>query len=440
MKIVHLSTRDITGGAARGAYRLHRGLRSLDVDSTMFVLQRKSDDPTVVRFKRPHDPIRRLRRNRRRDQIKRSFESYRASRPEGLEPFSDDRSHFASSVLRQLPVCSVINLHWIANFIDYQDLRAFIRKKVDVVWTLHDMNPFTGGCHYDEGCGRWSEICGACPQLSSTDPKDLSYTVWQRKRTIFDKIELGRLHIVAPSRWLAREVQRSSLLGKFPVSVIPYGLDTNDFAPRPQQAARAELGGIPANARAILFISDSLTTRRKGMHILAKVLHDLARVPDLFLLFLGGDAPKMDIPIPNLHLDYIKNDQQLAVVYSAADVLVLPSIQDNLPNTALESLACGTPIVAFAVGGLPDIVRQGFNGLLVPPGDVAGLATAIKELLLTPEKRQEMAENSRRLAVGEYSLEVQARRYIELYNQLGANAAPERPPLSSDGYLGRPPC
>jgi glycosyltransferase involved in cell wall biosynthesis len=414
MKIIHLSTRDIGGGAARAAYRLHRGLRSLGTDSSMLVLQRRSDDPTVVRFKRPQDPISRFKRNRRREQIKQSFESYRTVRSGGLELFSDDRTHFESSVLRQLSACGVIHLHWIASFIDYKALRAVVRRNAAVVWTLHDMNPFTGGCHYDNGCGRWSEGCGACPELVSTDPNDLSSQIWQRKREIFARIKPGRLHLVTPSRWLAGEVKRSSLLGKFSVSVIPYGLDTDVFTPQQRCTAR-EMLGVPTNAHTVLFVSDSLSNRRKGMDLLTKVLFDLRPLPNLFFLSLGSNAPKMDIPIPNLHLDYIKNDQQLARVYSAADVLVLPSIQDNLPNTALESLACGTPIIGFAVGGLPDIVRHRVNGLLVPAGDIAALVTAINELLLSTEKRQEMSSHCRRLAVQEYSLEVQARRYLELY-------------------------
>jgi glycosyltransferase involved in cell wall biosynthesis len=420
MRVLHLSTRDISGGAARAAYRLHRGLRFLGVQSSMFVLQRRSDDPTVIRFKRPKDPIRRLRRDLRRERIKRSFESYRTSRPGGLEPFSDDRTHFGSNVLRQLSPCSVIHLHWIAGFIDYQALRTVIRRKAAVVWTFHDMNPFTGGCHYDDGCGRWRESCGACPQLGSTDPEDLSYKIWQRKREIFSRIDPGHLSLVAPSRWLAGEVKRSSLLGKFSVSVIPYGLDTDVFTPQQQCIARDVLG-VPANARTILFVSDSLSTRRKGMDILTRALREMLPAQNLFFLSLGSDAPQMDIPIPHLHLDYVKNDQQLALVYSAADVLVLPSVQDNLPNTALESLACGTPIIGFAVGGLPDIVRHGVNGLLVPAGDLVALVAAIKELLIAPARYREMSSSCRRVAVEEYSLEIQARRYIELYNQLAPN-------------------
>jgi glycosyltransferase involved in cell wall biosynthesis len=417
MRVFHLSTSDINGGAARAAYRLHVGLRSLGVDSNMFVSHRKSNDPTVVLFKRPKNPISRLRKDLRQRGIKRSVAPYRKTRPAGLEPFSDDRTRFGNGVFRQIAPYSIIHLHWIATFVDYRTIRAATRKSLAMVWTLHDMNPFTGGCHYDDGCGRWKQSCGSCPQLGSSDSKDLSYKIWQRKRAIFDRIAPHSLQLVTPSRWLAEKVIHSSLLGKYSVNVIPYGLDTDQFTPQPRLAARAELG-IPAKARTILFVSDSLSTRRKGMHLLTKALVALRSLSDVLFVTLGSDAPQIGLPVPSLHLNYVRNDQQLAAAYSAADVLVLPSIQDNLPNTALESLACGTPIIGFRIGGLPDVVRHGATGLLVPPGDVIAFGAAMKELLLDTERRHEMSINCRAVAAEEYSLEVQARRYLELYNQL----------------------
>jgi glycosyltransferase involved in cell wall biosynthesis len=417
VNVVHLSTRDISGGAARAAYRLHVGLRGIGLDSKMLVAHRDSDDPTVVLFKRPKNPVSRFVKDLRRNRIKRSAKPYRTTRPIGLEPFSDDRTRFGWSVSGQIPPRTILHLHWIATFVDYRAIRAASGKTLGIVWTLHDMNPFTGGCHYDDGCGRWQQECGSCPQLGSNDPSDLSYQVWQRKHAVFEKIKPDNVRLVAPSHWLAQQVMRSSLLQKYSVNVIPYGLDTDRFAPHPKTSARAHFG-IPANARAVLFVSDSLSTRRKGMHLLTDILADMCSVPDFLFVLLGSDPPKTDPRVPTLNLNYIRSDQELAAAYSAADVLILPSIEDNLPNTALESLACGTPIIGFRAGGVPDVVRHGVNGLLVPLGDVAGFATAMKNLLLKAERRREMSVNCRHLAVEEYSLEVQARRYLKVYKEL----------------------
>jgi glycosyltransferase involved in cell wall biosynthesis len=225
---------------------------------------------------------------------------------------------------------------------------------------------------------------------------------------------------VAISRWMAATVQGSSLLGGCPVTVIPLGLDVDDFAPRDRCLARDVLG-VPREARVILFAADSVENRRKGFKLLAKALVGLDRLPHLFLLSLGRGKPALDTPFPHLHLGYISNDRLLSLVYSAADVFVCPSLQENFAQTALEALACGIPVVGFAIGGLPDMVRHGVTGLLVSPQDVVALRAAIVDLLQDVAKRTEMSAHCRRIAVEEYSLEIQARHYIELYQQLVAN-------------------
>jgi glycosyltransferase involved in cell wall biosynthesis len=414
VKIVHLSTSDVSGGAARAAYRLHTGLRRLGHDSCMFVARRHSSDPTVTAFVPSPRLYNRLCRRLRWEQITRSFGQYRIPRPDGHEAFSNDRTQHGATLVRQLPPCDVVNLHWIAGFVDYQTFFTAVPQHTPVVWTLHDMNPFTGGCHYDDGCNRYTMGCGSCPQLGSNNAADLSHRIWQRKRKIFAQIERGRLHIVTPSHWMAATVQRSVLLGGRPVTVIPLGLDTDDFAPRPRCLARNILG-VPQHARVILFVAESMELRRKGFALLAKALAGLADLTNLFVISVGRRKPAIDTQFPHLHLGHISNDRLLSLVYSAADILVCPALQENLAQTALEALACGTPIVGFAVGGFPDMVRQGVTGLLVPPQDVVALRAAIADLLQDVSRRAEMAANCRRIAVEEYSLEVQARRYIELY-------------------------
>lgn len=417
MKILHLSTTDIRGGAARAAYRLHYGLCRQDYDSSMFVAQRGSDDPSVASYVPPTDLPNGLCRVLRRGLIWRDFRRYESTRASCHDCFNDSRSEYGVALLQQLPSSDLINLHWIAGFVDYGSFFARVPGHIPIVWTFHDMNPFTGGCHYDEGCGRFVERCGRCPQLGSKNLHDLSRQIWRRKRNIFQQIEPDRLHIVTPSLWLAEEAKRSSLLGRFSSSVIPYGLDTDTFSPRDPSIARAVLE-LPQSAKVVLYVAGSTDNQRKGFVFLTEALSELSELPNLFLVSLGGGKPALNSHINHLHLGYAENDRLLSFVYSAADVFVISSVQDNFPNTVLEALACGTPVVGFSVGGIPEMVRSGVTGLLAPPGDERALAEAISQLLENEAARAEMSANCRRIATEEYSLEIQANRYIKLYEAL----------------------
>ena len=383
----------------------------------MFVANRYSDDPAVAAFEPPLDCISRLGRILRKELIWRKFVRYQTTRPDGCDSFSDDRSEYGATLLKQLPSSDLINLHWVANFLDYQSFFSQLPRDVSVVWTLHDMNPFTGGCHYNGGCSRYTQGCGACPQLGSHMLKDLTHKIWQRKRKAFAKLVSDRLHIVTPSVWLAEEAKRGPLLGRFPISTIPYGVNTKVFSPQDPSIARAALD-LPRNAKVVLFIAVSTVKRRKGFVYLAEALSGLKKIPNLLVVSLGHGKPTIYSDIAHLHLGHIDNERLLSLVYSSAEVFAIPSLEDNLPNCVLESMSCGAPVVGFNVGGIPDMVRQGDTGLLVPPQDASALRAAIAELLQNPAKRTEMAENCRRIATEEYSLEVQAQRYVDLYETI----------------------
>lgn len=411
------------GGAARSAFRIHQGLARLGHDSSMFVLGAESKGAAVKVFVPPAGLKSRIQRRIRRRRIDSAFARYQASRPPGLEPFHDCRSAHGAEILKQLPDCDVVHLHWIAGFVDFAAFFSGVAPSVPIVWTLHDMNPFTGGCHYDLGCGRFVEKCGTCPQLGSRDPGDLSRRIWETKRAAFARIAPSRLHIVTPSQWLAREVERSSLWQRFPLSVIPYGLDLEIFAPRNRAHAR-EILGLPVEAKVILFLADGLGNRRKGFALLVKALSGLKAADDLMLLSVGNGVADSTVNVPWVHLGSLSQDRILSAVYSAADLFVIPSLQDNLPNTVLESMACGTPVVGFAVGGIPDMVRPGVSGALIEPENVAGLRAGIQDLLRDPDQLGRMGVNCRRIVEEEYSLELQARRYEALYTKLLAGATP----------------
>jgi glycosyltransferase involved in cell wall biosynthesis len=338
-------------------------------------------------------------------------------RPAGSTLFSDDRSQHSADVLRQLPETDILNLHWVALFIDYLDYLRKLPPRLPVVWTLHDMNAFTGGCHYDETCGKFHQECGACPQLGSSNPRDLSSQIWQRKREAFSGRGRQNLQIVAPSRWLADETKRSTLLSDCPIRVIPYGIDTESFQPRDRRVAR-EKHGIPLEAKTILFVADSTSERRKGLGVLLEALKGLENSEEYFFVIIGGGLSNEGLGSRFKTIKFLDDEAALSYVYSAADVFVIPSLQDNLPNTTLEALACGIPTIGSNAGGIPEVIRDGQTGLVVRAGDPTALRQAIVCLLGEPERRASMAMESRRLALQEYSLDIQARRYQSLYQEV----------------------
>jgi glycosyltransferase involved in cell wall biosynthesis len=378
----------------------------------------------------------RARRRMRRWRLQRSLARYRPLLDSGFEMFSDDRSEHGGDVLAQIPPADVVHLHWVAGMFDVEAFFPSVPARVPVVWTIHDMNPFTGGCHYDLGCGRYVDGCGRCPALGSGRLRDLSRAILRRKVRALQGVDPARLHVVTPSRWLHGEAVRARpTLGRFSMSVIPYGLDLETFAPRDRMAAR-ELLGLPPDASIVLFVADFVDNSRKGFALMAEALRDLEKIDRLLVVSAGHGVPGLADGVPHTHLGFVGNDRLLSLVYSAADLLVLASLQDNLPNTALESLACGTPVVGFAVGGVPDVVRDGVTGFLAAPLDVGGLRAAIVEGLQDPARRALMGAAGRQVAIEQYGLSLQTERYLQLYAAVRGEARvrsaaptpPRRPP------------
>ncbi len=434
MRIVHVNTED-SGGAARAVSRLNGGVRGRGHDSALFVAVRCGDDPAVAALRPAAGLALRARRRVRRGRIRRAFASYAGSRKPGLPPFSDDRSPWGADLESQLPPADVVTLHWVAGFVDYEAFFSPGARRGAVVWTLHDMNPFTGGCHYDLGCGRYAAGCGACPQLGSSDASDLSRKIFERKKAALGCVAREGLHVVAPSRWLAGLARQSALLRGFAVSVIPNGLDTDAFAPRDRRLARDVLG-IPQGARVLLYVGGSTAQVHKGFSILSEALRGAAGVDGLVFASVGPDIPDIGLPAPHVRLRAIDRDRWLSLAYSAADFSVVPSIQDNFTNTVLESLACGTPVVAFDAGGIPEMVRPGVTGFLAPAGRADALRDAAIAALNAPGQWARLREECRRVAVEEYAAGVQARRYAELYAELagpgdGARRTPAGGPVEA---------
>ena len=382
----------------------------------MMVDRKRGSGEGVVAFRRPEGLWGRSRLKRRKRKVRSAVDSYRESRPHGYEPFNPDESPYGAAPFEQLPQCDVLNLHWVARFIDVAELVAWMPAEVPVVWTLHDMHLLTGGCHYNDGCRRFESGCGACPQLGSTDANDLSARTWTSKRDALADLRPGSMEIVTPSRWLATEVRKSGVIPEgFGVRVIPYGLDTEGFAPVDRAHWRRRFD-VPDNARVVLFVAQSVENRRKGFGLLAEALGSLEDVDGLFLVSVGKGEPAIEGAIPSRHLGEIRSDEEMAGVYGLADVFCVPSVQDNLPATVLESLACGTPVAGFAVGGIPDMVRPSETGELAEESSGEALAAAIRRVL--ENGSSSLRDRCRATAVREYALDVQAARYQALYEEL----------------------
>jgi glycosyltransferase involved in cell wall biosynthesis len=381
----------------------------------MFVKNKGSEDETVDEWKPNGSILDGLKDRAKRRWLNHRFRKYQETRPDGLEIFSQARTIHGHRVVDSIPDADVYNLHWINGFID--PLPFFRATDQPIVWTLHDMNPFTGGCHYNGGCRRFEDCCGKCPQLGSNREKDLSRSVWTRKREAYrHALDTGRLHIIAPSEWLAQEAKRSALLADAPMHVIPNGLNSHTFHPRETQGARRALE-IPREHRIVLFVAQSAQNHRKGFDLLSDALA-LLDADDVTLLSIGGNEPDLGTALPHTHLGTIESDLLLSVFYSLADLFVIPSRQDNLPNTVLESMACGTPVVGFDTGGIPDMVRPGETGWLAETGNVRELRQSIEQALRDDDARRRMGRRCREIVETEYTLDTQARRYRTLYRKL----------------------
>ena len=429
--VVQISTTESAGGAALAAHRLHDALNGHtgDVRSTMFVGMAQENGSGVVEFNpaapAPRGVGRLIFRSGRRLQ--------RRVRAVDGPLFSQDWTVFGRLPARRMPAADVHHLHWTADLVDFRMLAPLARRG-PVVWTLHDMNPFTGGCHYDAGCGRFVAACGDCPVLMQPSADDASARVLRRKTRALASIPDDGITVVCPSEWLAGEARRSAVFGRFEARVIPNGIDLETFRPLENRAdVRRRLGLEPAD-RAVLFVAEIIDDTRKGRRELERTLADVAaRLPNLRVLTLGqGDTTGMTGPAFR-HLGKLSDPDAIRDAYAAADLFVIPSLQDNFPNTVIESLACGTPVAGFATGGVVDAVGDGVCGTLAPTGDTAGLADGIFRLLADDALREAMGRRSRERAEARYGLPAQAAAYRALYvEQLrraqngGTNASPDR--------------
>jgi glycosyltransferase involved in cell wall biosynthesis len=412
LSVLHLAQSDVEGGANKAAYRIHKNLQGIGLRSTFHVGRKNLNDPSVVPAHLP-----------------------------GVGSFVSDVTAFLNSaVLKRYPqrtktafspTClsyghlnqrliadaDVVCAHWIAGaFLNFSQLGSFAKP---IVWRLSDIWPFSGGCHYPGECSRFEQACGTCPQLGSVSENDLSRRGFNARERAYRDLDLT---IAAPSRWIADLARRSRLFGGRRIEHIPTGVDLDVFRPRDRRAARRQLG-LPEVGSVVLFGALGATEDpRKGYSHVIRTIENLAIAGrrDMTLVVFGGATEVVSASIagfPVRHLGRVDSEDALATIYSAADVLIAPFLEDNLPNVVLEAIACGTPVAAFSAGGIPDAIDHEISGYLAPVGNDSELARGVS-LLLDRAGDIEIRNAARALASERFDILACARSYRALFEEI----------------------
>ncbi|SDF35380.1 Glycosyltransferase involved in cell wall bisynthesis [Mucilaginibacter pineti] len=418
LKVVHLNTYDGNGGAGRGCMRLNRALISQGVDSKIVVHYKFGKNPQIGTFNK--------------NKLQKSYTAFtiilerilakRFLKPLMKTPFSF--AWFGRSVINHPDVkaADIIHLHWINHgFLDPKHLAEIAQLGKPVVWTFHDSNAFTGGCHVRYTCDHFKRACGNCPLLINAAADDISHRIWQQKHKAYEVLNFA---IAAPSTWMQTSVNASSLMQGKAVHHIPNTLETDIFKPTDKQLAKQQ-SGLPTDK--FIFLSGFMPSRKdlhKGtqylldsMALLADAL--LTDADDIELVIFGNknDEDVPDFPFKTTFLGTINNDEKLAMHYAAADAFLIPSLEDNLPYTVMESLSCGTPVIAFTTGGIPDMVKHGYNGYLATYRSAESFAEGMEWVIKHPD-RQQLQKQARQTVIDVFSEEVIGKKHIELYQSL----------------------
>lgn len=414
MRIAHINHGDsarLTGGTAVVTLALHEALRRLGIDSNVWCRWLDTRTPGVSGLPVP-------RWSQGVDAL---------LRPLGRAVGLNDVHAVSAFLLPRAPAfrrSDLLHLHCLHE--GYLSLLALPRLTAEkpTVYTMHDTWAFTGHCAVIDGCERWRTGCGNCPALDAPPvvQRDSTRVEWRLKRRAYERAELT---LVCPSRWMVDVVSRS-MMSRHPVHHVPHGVDIQRLRPLDRARCRAALG-IPESRPVLMFVGSG--SRYKGGDLLAAALQRLSPAlrRELMLLVMGDgdDGVTRGLGLDVRRLGQVVDPETKSLAYSAADLFLFPTRGESFGLVALESLACGTPVVSFRVGGVPDHVRHGTTGLLAEPGDAAGFADAVLALLEDPARREAMGRAARCMVADEYTIELEAKRYLSIYRQvLGIEAAP----------------
>ncbi|MCI6618869.1 MAG: glycosyltransferase family 4 protein [Prevotella sp.] len=416
MRVLIVNTSEKTGGAAVASLRLMDALNNNGVKVKMLVKDKETARITVARL--PRSPLLLWHFLWERWCI---FWHLHFSR---RHLFEIDIANTGSDItsLPEFKEADVIHLAWInQGMLSLRSIGRIIASGKPVVWTMHDAWPATGLCHYARGCPAFRTGCHRCRLLpGGGSDHDLSRRIFLRKQKLYAR---SSIHFVACSQWLGEQARQSALLRGMDVSVIPNPIDTRVFCRKDKRQARHALG-LPEDRRLILFVSQRVTDERKGMAYFVDALHRLvADHPDMKddtgVVILGGQAEKLSaqLPLAAYPLGYVSDEHQIVRVYNAADLFVLPSLEDNLPNTIMEAMACGVPCAGFRVGGIPEEIDHRTNGYVADYKDVADLARGIHWILREADYEALSQAAVSKVTVS-YAQRSVAMKYIDVYNRV----------------------
>ncbi len=409
MRVLIVSTHDQQGGAAIAAYRLLEALNKNGVKAHMLTINKKSDNPNVVEV--GNSLI-----NKARFVVERGVIYVRNGfSKKNLFDISIANTGVSINQHPEFKKADVIHLHWInQGMLSIKEIGKIVASGKKIVWTMHDMWPFSGICHHAGQCTHFEEKCGNCPYLNNPSKYDISYSTFLRKQAAYS---LGHIHFVACSNWLKKLALKSKLTNNHTVTAIPNPINTETYQPQEKIELRKALN-LPKDKKIVLFAAAKVSDKRKGIDYLIETSKIIAKKNNniLFLIAGGnGEEISVQLALPAINLGYVA-PADMPNIYNIADVFVTPSLQENLPNTIMESMACGTPCVGFNIGGIPEMIDHKKNGYVANYKDAQDLANGI--LWGLQEARvEDLSAYARNKVVNNYSEATIAAKYIEVYNK-----------------------
>lgn len=419
MKVLIVNTSDRTGGAAVASNRLLAALNNNGEKAKMLVRDKVSDDPSVVT-------------TGGRWLMKWRFVWERLCvlahlRGQKEHLWEVDIANAGADItkMREFQEADVIHLAWInQGMLSLDGIKKILQSGKPVVWTMHDLWPATALCHYARGCESFKTHCQHCRLLpGGGSTKDLSFHQWEKKKNAYNA---GNIHFVTCSKWLEKQAKQSALFKNKFVTSIPNPIDTNVFCPQDKTKARAELG-LPTDKNVILFVSQKVTDERKGASYLVEALNKMktnnpSLADNTVVALLGGHSEELaqQIALPVYPLGYVSGEKNLARIYNVADVFVLPSLEDNLPNTLMEALACGVPCVGFNVGGIPEMIDHRSNGYVAEARNSDDLLRGLTWVLAEAD-RKELHHAALQKVTRCYSQQSVVMKYVDVYSEAMAH-------------------
>ena len=417
MRVLIINTSERMGGAAIAANRLMDTLRNNGIQAKMLVRDKQTNQITVIGLNKSLWKIWQF--------IWERIIIWKSNHFKKHNLFAVDIANTGTdiTVLPEFKQADIIHLHWInQGMLSLKDLKKIFSSGKPVVWTMHDMWPCTGICHHARECHNYHQECHHCPYLyGKGSKKDLANRIFLKKKELYT---LAPITFITCSQWLKEQAQQSALLIGHKIYNIPNPINTNLFKPRKNKQEARTLAGLPTDKKLILFGAAKITDKRKGIDyfiesckVLAEKYPELTQKLGVVVYGKESEQLKSMVPFPVYPLNYISSEKDLVNIYNAVDLYVTPSLEENLPNTIMEAMACGVPCVGFNVGGIPEMIDHLHNGYVADYKSAEDLANGIY-WTLSESEYQSLSEEACRKVASSYSESAIAKKYIEIYNKI----------------------